>query len=248
MSNFYLQHRGLIINLSSLGVFFLMQQLSGGSEMEALLRSPLIATIFLIAYFFEPWAIYYSMGVYNEKREKEGIPQHSLQRYLGGMTLVLLIWAGRIALFGALFVGVVNMRIPKDSPYIDYILIPLVLILMVREGFNVYYMASKKPIKNYDPRYDYLSDLILMITLVFGEILIRELMSNFQITYPNDFDSWMAIIFPTLLVVFTFYLPIRYTQTLEDFTFAHTRGQKVEVWISMLALVFGLVIFALRSI
>ncbi len=225
-----------------------MQKFSGGADMVALLGSPLIATIFLLALFFEPWAIYYSMGVYNEKRKVEGIPQHPLQRYLGGGTLALLIWAGRISLFGALFVGAINLKISKDDPYYDYILIPLVLILMVREGFNVYYMTSKKSIKNYDLRYDYLSDLTLMITLVFGEILIRELMGNFQIRQPDDFESLMSVVLPTLLVVFVFYLPIRYTQTLEDFTFARTWGQKIEVWISILALVIGLVIVALNQI
>ena len=112
----------------------------------------------------------------------------------------------------------------------------------------MYYMTSKKSIKNYDLRYDYLSDLTLMITLVFGEILIRELMGNFQIRQPDDFESLMSVVLPTLLVVFVFYLPIRYTQTLEDFTFARTWGQKIEVWISILALVIGLVIVALNQI
>lgn len=222
-SDFYLNHRGFIINLVSLALFWWWSPgfADGGGAIG-------LAVLVFLALLAEPWAIYYSMGVFNARREEQDIKPILLHRLVNGLFMALLFWGGRLSLYGALLVSFTQKV--SGGGFMDtyWISVPFIIFLFVREGFATYYMTTTKPFKQFSESLDFLADIVLVILITIGELLFKELIVEVGITHPSVFIEKPITLFPILLFGLVFYLPIRYVYTLEDFTFADTTAKKIE--------------------
>ena len=219
----YLQHRGLLINLISLGLFWVWQPHFAEGEGPRWLVSLLV-----LALLTEPWAMYYSMGVFNARREQLQIAPIWMHRQMGLSFWGICFWAGRLSLFGALLISFLQKRTAAQFMNQEWLAIPFILLLMVREGWIAYYMASQRSFPKYSERLDLLADAVLVVVITAGELLFKSLMADFGLRHPGSLLEQPLLILALILFMAIFYLPIRYVYTLEDFTFAQTRGQKIE--------------------
>lgn len=222
-SDFYLNHRGIIINLISLALFWWWSP--GFADGDGPFWLVILVIVALLA---EPWALYYSMGVFNARREKRGIKPILLQRMVSGLTLALIFWGGRLALYGALLVSFFQKLSGGNFMDIEWISIPFIIFLFARESFSTYYMTTTKPFEEYSEKLDFLADLVLVILITIGELLFKELLGELGIKHPSVIIEKPVTLFPIILFMLVFYLPIRYVYTLEDFTFADTTAKKIE--------------------
>ena len=236
---FYLKHKGIIINLFSVITFLGFSHSLGSRGINDLEKAPWVALLYLIIFFLEPWATRYSMGAFNQRRQKAGITPILLHRWMNLGFLGIVFWASRIALFSIIFLASLEAIGIPDVFQSPLIAVPVFLGLMVREGFVVYYMASKKPLPDFRESYDFLADIVLMMVLAFGQLIVAEVFRDIGVKGLDDASDFIYYLFPILLFFFVFYLPIRYIYTVEDFTFARSRWQKVEQVLSFLVIFIG---------
>ncbi len=243
--SFYLRHKGLLINLFSVLTFLGIDKILDTGDIDQLNTSPWLGWLFILAYAFEPWATYYSMGAMNERREKAGLKVIFLHQWLNNIPVGILFWAGRISILGVVFMTSLQaVGINYSLLRFDIFKVIIVIILLVREIFVVYYMASKKPLPNFKESYDFTADLILMIILAFGQLIIAELYRDLGLKGMNSALDFIYFLFPILLLFFVFYLPIRYLYTVEDFTFAKSGWDKAEQVLSFLIVFIGFIVAA----
>jgi len=223
--SFYTHHRGILINLVSILLFLLWRQEAAWEKAPE--QSFWMAILFLVVFLLEPWALYYSVGVMNQRREALGIKAHWLQNKLVG-TLGLIFWGGRISIYGAFIFTMIKKLVGPNWEEKEWLLIVVFILILIRESFNLVFMATKEPIKNYHFKYDLLADVVLLIVLFFGEIIVFEVFKEMGLT---GFHSWKEIpslLFPIGILSFVFYFPMRFIYTLEDLTFAKSSWDKVE--------------------
>lgn len=233
----YIRHRGLIINLISLSLFWVWQPQvadQGGSIW--------LVWLVLVVMLAEPWAMYYSMGVFNARREQLGIQPIWLHRQMGLTTWGIVFWAGRLSIMAAWIVSVLQRETAEQFMEQEWLAVPFVLLLMVREGVVAYYMSSQRAFQQFSPGLDLLADGVLVIIITAGELLFKSLMADYGIDHSSDFLHDPIRLIALLFFVAVFYVPIRYAHSLEDFTFAQTRWQKIERLGSFLLVVLVLII------
>jgi len=239
ISNFYLRHKGLFINLFSVITFLGIHHSLGKGGPDALGEMPWLALLFIVLFFLEPWATRYSMGAFNQRRETAGLSPILLHRWMRMIFPAIIFWGGRIAILGALFVfclQALGLQFLLDHTA------PLVIIwlgLIVREGFVVYYMGSQQPLPDFRESNDFLADLILMIILAFGQLVVGEVFRDYGVKALNSVADFFLLLFPIGLFFFVFYLPVRYIYTVEDFTFAQTKWWKAEQVVSFFLVFLG---------
>ena len=226
--SFYLQHRGLIINIVSVSLFGLIQQSGMLRDIDVLGEQWPLAIVFLLVFFLEPWATYYSMGAMNQRREEKGIKPIWLHRSIRGLFMAGMFWGGRLSIMGVLLL--LSMKAFFGDSFLDHQAfgIFLMLLIAIREGVIVYFMASQKPNPNFKESYDWLADIILLLVLSYSQIVVDELFKDVGLKDLDNWDDGLIVLFPLILFFFVFYLPIRCMYTVEDFTFAQTTWQKVE--------------------
>jgi 4-amino-4-deoxy-L-arabinose transferase-like glycosyltransferase len=81
-----------------------------------------------------------------------------------------------------------------------------------------------------------------MLVLAFGQLVVAEVFRDMGIKGLDDPVDFFYYLFPIGLFFFVFYLPIRYIYTVEDFTFARSRWEKVEQVVSFLLVFVGFLI------
>jgi len=79
---FYLKHKGILINLLSVFTFLGLNKVLGSRGINNLQEAPWLAAFFLVFYFLELPATYYSMGAFNERRRRAGIKPILLHRWM----------------------------------------------------------------------------------------------------------------------------------------------------------------------
>jgi hypothetical protein len=235
-TNIYISHRGLIINLISLSLFWVWQpQITDQG-------APIwLALLILLAILAEPWAMYYSMGVFNAQREQLGIQPIWLHRQMGLTSWGIVFWAGRLSIIVACIISVLQRETAEKFLQQEWLAIPLMLLLMIREGWVAYYMSSRQPFQQFSVRLDLLADGVLVLIMTAGELLFKSLMADYGIDHPSILWADPIRLVALLLFVAIFYVPIRYVHSLEDFTFAQTPWQKVERLGSFLLVVLVLI-------
>lgn len=110
ISNFYLRHKGLFINLFSVITFLGIHHSLGEGGPDTLGKMPWLALLFIVLFFLEPWATRYSMGAFNQRRETAGLSPILLHRWMRMIFPAIIFWGGRIAILGALFVFYLPVR------------------------------------------------------------------------------------------------------------------------------------------
>jgi hypothetical protein len=242
IQGFYLKHKGILINLFSVCTFLGFDRTLGTRGINDLDKAPWLALLYLVVFLLEPWATRYSMGAFNQRREAADLDPILLHRWMHNGLLSLICWAGRIALFAVLFMACLEAIGLPDIFQVTFIAVVIFLSLMVREAFIVYYMSGKKPLPDFKESYDFAADIVLMLVLAFGQLVVAEVFRDMGIKGLDDPVDFFYYLFPIGLFFFVFYLPIRYIYTVEDFTFARSRWEKVEQVVSFLLVFVGFLI------
>ncbi len=242
IQGFYLKHKGIIINLFSVLTFLGFTNSLGSRGINNLDKAPWLALLYLIIFLLEPWATRYSMGAFNQRRETAGLAPILLHRSMYAGVLSFICWGGRIALFAVLFMASLQAIGLPDIFQVTFVAVIIFLSLMVREGFIVYYMASKKPLPDFKESLDFAADVVLMLVLAFGQLVVAEVFRDIGIKGLDDPMDFLYYLFPIGLFLLVFYLPVRYIYTLEDFTFARSKWEKLEQVISFLLVFIGFLI------
>jgi len=112
-------------------------------------------------------------------------------------------------------------------------------VMLIREGFIVYYMARLKPLPGFQESYDLLADIVLLIVLAFGQLAVGEVFRDMRIKGLSNVTEIAYLLFPIVLFFMVFYLPMRYIYTIEDFTFSRKKWEKIEQVISFLVIFIG---------
>ncbi len=239
VSGFYIRHKGLIINFSSVLFFLGFNSLLGDEGINKLPEAPLLALIYVLVFALEPWATSYSMGAFNQRRKQAGIDLIALHALLRAGFLAVVFWASRTAINGLLllasFEALITWEELKNPAFAPFFFIGI----MIREGFVVYNMSSEKPKPDFKESYDFIADLILFLSLTFGQMVVAEAFKDLGAKNVSTLAEIGLYLFPILLFFFLFYLPVRYIYTVEDFTFARTKWQKAEQFLSFFVLFLG---------
>ncbi len=242
LSSFYIRHKGLIINLFSVLSFLGINAFLGDKGINNLSKVPLMALIYVFVFFLEPWATAYSMGAFNQRRERAGLKPIALHQWMGLGFLGIAFWGGRTSINSLLFLASLDVLITweelKNSSYAPFFFIGM----MIREGFIVYYMSSKKPKPDFKESYDFMADLVLFLAITYGQMIVAEVFRDLRVKNLLTIEEIGLYLFPILLFSFVFYLPIRYIYTVEDFTFARTKWQKAEQVLSFIIVLLGFVV------
>ena len=237
---FYQRHKSLAINVFSILLFLLINRALGENGVNNLPQVPLVGAAFIIAFLAEPWATFYSMGAFNQRRIEAGIEPVRVHRWMNGnFFMAILFWGTRLALLGVLFIMSLKSFTSEDFSQNQIVILAIIFGIMIREGFVIYYMLSVKPLPNFKESYDFLADIILAVMLVFGQLAVAEIFRDMGMSGIENLEAILQYALVVLFFLFMFYVPIRYIYTMEDFTFARTRREKVERVIAVIVMVLG---------
>ena len=241
----YGKHRGLIFNLISVFIFWGIKAGLGEQGIDNMKEVPWTALLFLIVFFLEPWAVYYSMGIMNQRRVEAGLDLFFLHRWMRGLFICLLFWGGRVAIFGTGFIMSLQTLFGanRSEPVSDIVILAFAAVIFIREGFVVAFMASSKPKPDFKPSIDFIADIILMVILAFGHLMLDAVFREFAISNARSVSEALGLLFPLTLFFFMIYLPVRYSPTVEEFTFADTNRKKLESWLSFVVSLLGVILY-----
>lgn len=239
----YLQHKGLIMNILAVLSFWMLKNGLGEKGVDNIFHVPWVAAIYIVSYLAEPWAVRYSMGALNQRRVERQLGPVFLHRWLSNGFLAMVFWGGRSVAFGLLFLMSLD-AIGRyfDLPKVNYLGQILLILVFLREGVVVYRMASKRPNPEFKEQTDFVADIVLMVMLAFGQLIIERVFRDVGLVNPDSFSEFLLMLFPLSLFFLVFYLPSRFTHTVEDLTFITKRKDRIEKIISFFVLFLGLLI------
>lgn len=232
-ASWWVQHRGLWINLASIFLVIGLKGISFEEEGEWLTRPLLLLVTLLVIFVLEPWAIYYSMGALNQRRNLAGLAIPKLQANLKG-TPGLILWAARVSIYGAFLVTLLNQHYGSSDQVPGWLHFVAIISVFIRESLIVFWFLSTKGNTDFSEPLDLFADLFLLMGLVLGELLVFEVFQDMGLNGTHTTKEYLELLFPILLLCLVFYLPIRFLYTLEDITFAQSRWEKAERLISFL--------------
>ncbi len=228
-----MQHRGLWINLTSILLVIGLKEISFEEEGAWLSQPLLLLVTLLVIFVLEPWAIYYSMGALNQRRNLAGLAIPKLQTNLKG-TLGIVLWAARMSIYGAFLVTLLNLHYGSSDQVPGWLHFVAFISVFIRESLIVFWFLNTEGNTDFSEPLDLFADLFLLIGLVLGELLVFQVFKDMGLNGPHTSKEYLELFFPILLLCLIFYLPIRFLYTLEDITFAKSRWEKVERLISFL--------------
>lgn len=227
------QHRGLWVNLASIFLVIGLKEIAFSDQRELFSQPILIILSLFLLLILEPWAIHYSMGALNQRRNTAGLAVPKLHKNLKG-TLGMILWAGRISIYGAFLITLLHLHYGSSDQVPEWLYILALISVFIRESLIVFWFIDTKGNTNFSWQLDLGADLILLLGLVLGELLVFEVFKNMGLEGTHSTREYLSLLFPIILLCFIFYIPIRFLYTLEDITFAQSSWEKWERLISFL--------------
>lgn len=203
------QLRGAVVNVLSLLLFFLLLPKQYLAE-ESLFPSWL-AVVLLLSMLAEPFLTYWKIDAVLSRMENW--KNAKARVILVNLFTILLLWGARTAFFGALFVTSIRSLISKEA--LEPFVMPLIILLAVREAFIVGCYCRTESKQKVTPRMEWVIDLALVFLIAFSELMAFGLFEQADATKVKP--SKIGIMLPFQLMFFVmFFLPIRMPYTIEE--------------------------------
>jgi hypothetical protein len=231
----YPRHKGLIINLLSIGLFLVWLRWPDQFLLTHWQQSRLLSSLFLIGFLLEPWAIQYCTRKLNKRRDILGLARHPLQKALRG-PWGLIVWTARTAIYGSILIQGIQRIYGPESLQFKWLLIPIVILVLIRESWIIYQMTRPSIPSKLKLNFDWAANFVFIIILSFTELTIHQIFLDFGFKNIDQSGVLLAVFLPALFLLLVFYLPIRIFQTIEDWTFAQTPWARIENLLSLLIL------------
>lgn len=159
----------------------------------------------------EPFLTYWKMDAILSRLENW--KSVKARAFLVNLFSVLLVWGARTAFFGALFVTALRSLISKET--LEPFVMPLIILLAIREAFIVGCYCRTESRRKVAPRAEWVIDLSLIFLIAFSELMAFELFEQADATKVEP--SKIGIMLPFQIMFFVmFFLPIRMPYTIEE--------------------------------
>lgn len=202
-------YRGAVVNVLAAVLFLLAA--SGGDLAKAKTFPAWVSVLVLFSFVSEPVLTWFKMDAVLGRNP--GWATHRFRPVLVNLFSVLLFWGARLAFFGALVVTALKGFVSEEI--FRSLLLPLLLVMAVREGFLVACYCRTGSRRKIGSLAEWGIDLGLVVTIGIAEALAFGLFD--VVRAPRiEFPEVLYLLLFQLMFFVMFFLPIRMPYTIEE--------------------------------